>query len=147
MRKFLFAIALAAIAMPAFATDSGDAAFEILANYDAEKRQKNFIKLESSVAITDAAAIDAKMTEIYGAPAVSRSGLKVWEVENTSGSGPKHTTIMCGPDGNGGLLISADRRGKASSKASKGSENKFAKSKRRKRSAASKPVSSSLERD
>lgn len=147
MRKFLLAIALAAIAMPAFATDSGDAAFEILANFETEKRQQNFIKLQSSIGLTEAAAIDEKMTEIYGAPSVSRSGLKVWEVENRSGSGPKHTTIMCGPDGNGGLHISVDRRGKASNKASKGSENKFAKTKRRKGPTASKPIATSLERD
>jgi len=147
MRKFLLAVTLAAIAMPAFANDSGDFAFEILANYKAEKRQKNFIKLQSSIPLTDATEIDAQMTEIYGAPAVNRSGLKVWEVENTSRNGSKHTTIMCGPDGKGGIHVSVDRRGKALKKAPKGGEGKRVKSKRNKATKTSTPFSKSQERD
>ncbi|MEP4052193.1 MAG: hypothetical protein ABJN22_08110 [Litorimonas sp.] len=124
MRKILLATLFSAIAIPAFATDSGDAAFELLSKYSTEKQRPNFIKLQSSLDMADAREIDAKISEIYGSPEVSRSGLKVWEMENTSGKGGKRTTIMCGPDGKGGILISVDRRGKARKKAAKGQEKK-----------------------
>lgn len=124
MRKILIAALFAAIAMPAFATDSGDAAFNLLSQYSAEKQRKNYIKLQSNIDMVDAMAIDAKFSELYGTPEISRSGLKVWEVENTSGQGAKRTTIMCGPDGKGGIFISADRRGKAMNRAPKGQEKK-----------------------
>jgi hypothetical protein len=122
MRKILIAGLVVALASPAFAKDSGDAAFELLSQYTAEKQRPNYIKLQSSIDMADAMAIDAKISEIYGTPEVSRDGLKVWEVENTSGKGGKKTTIMCGPDENGGIFISADRRGKATQKAAKGEE-------------------------
>lgn len=131
MRKILLAslfaaIALPAFALPAFAKDSGDAAFKLLSQYKAEQQQTNFIKLNSRIDMADAIAIDAKISELYGTPEVSRSGLKVWEVENLSGTGGKLTTIMCGPDGNGGVLISADRRGKAMRRTPKGQEKTIA---------------------
>lgn len=111
MRKaFLTAIFIAFVS-PAYAIDSGDAAFEILSKFDAEKSKTNYIKLQTSISFRDAEAIDAKFSEIYGDPEISRAGLKVWEVENNSGSRAKKTTIMCGPDGKGGILISVDRRG------------------------------------
>ena len=122
MRKILVAGLFAALSTPAFAVDSGDEAFELLSQYTAEKQRKNYIKLQSSIDMSDAMEIDAKISEIYGMPEISRSGLKVWEVENTSGSGGKHTTIMCGPDADGGIFISADRRGKARNKAKRGPE-------------------------
>jgi len=111
MRIALLTTLFFALAAPAMATDSGDAAFELLSAFEAEKKRPNYIKLQSSIGMADAETIDAKISEIYGAPTVSREGLKVWEVENTTGSGAKHTTIMCGPDGHGGIFISADRRG------------------------------------
>lgn len=123
MRKILITSLFAVIAMPAFATDSGDAAFDLLAKYSMEKQQKNYIKLQSTINMADAIEIDSKISEIYGPPEISRAGLKVWEVENTSGNGSNHTTIMCGPDGNGGTFISADRRGKALNRAPKGRDN------------------------
>ncbi len=103
-----------AFAAPALATDSGDAAFDLLSKYTAEARQTDYIKLQSSIKMSDAKSIDAKISELYGTPAVTRAGLKVWEVANNSGTGAPHTTIMCGPDGSGGLFISADRRGPTS---------------------------------
>lgn len=124
MRKILIATLFAGIAAPAFATDSGDAAFELLSQYTAEKHRKNFIKLQSDIDMADAMAIDAKFSELYGLPEISRSGLKVWEIENTSGRGAKLTTLMCGPDGKGGIFISADRRGKAMNRMPKGQEGK-----------------------
>jgi hypothetical protein len=147
MQKFLFALCLSALAAPALATDSGDAAFELLAKYSAETQQKNFIKLQSAIDITDAKSIDAKISEIYGAPKVDRSGLKVWEVKNTTGRGPKFTTIMCGPDKEGGIWISADRRGKAVTKAAKGRERPSPKSPPIGRAKKSKVVPRALERD
>lgn len=124
MRKIILASLLAALSLPAYAKDSGDAAFKLLSQYTAEKSRPNYIKLQSSINMADAMAIDAKISEIYGTPEVSRDGLKVWEVENTSGKGGRTTTIMCGPDGNGGIFISADRRGKAMNRLPKGSEKK-----------------------
>ena len=115
MRKHLLttlAVTLGlAFSAPAFAVDSGDAAFELLSQYTAQKSKENYIKLQSSIAASDAMDIDAKLSEIYGTPEISRGGLKVWEVPNESGSRAEHTTIMCGPNGKGGLLISVDRRG------------------------------------
>jgi len=124
MHKILIAALFTAIATPVFATDSGDAAFNLLSQYTAEKQRKNYIKLQSSIDPADALEIDAKISEIYGTPEISRSGLKVWEVENTSGKGGNRITIMCGPDGDGGIFISADRRGKARNKAARGAEKK-----------------------
>jgi hypothetical protein len=144
MRKILIAALFATIATPAFATDSGDAAFDLLSQYTAEKQRKNYIKLKSNIDLTDAMEIDAKISEIYGTPRVERSGLKVWEVENTTGNGAKQTTIMCGPDGKGGVFISADRRGKAINKAARGQNVK--QPKRNKRGYA-KTLTTSLERD
>jgi hypothetical protein len=118
-----------------------------LAKYSAETQQKNFIKLQSAIDITDAKSIDAKISEIYGAPKVDRSGLKVWEVKNTTGRGPKFTTIMCGPDKEGGIWISADRRGKAVTKAAKGRERPSPKSPPIGRAKKSKVVPRALERD
>lgn len=137
----------AAIALPAYATDSGDAAFELLSQYRAETKQKHYIKLQSSIDMAEAMAIDAKISEIYGAPEVSRSGLKVWEMENTSGRGGKQTTIMCGPDGQGGVFISVDRRGKALKKAHKGQENKSVDPRKATRQSFAKPKTLSDERD
>jgi len=111
MRLTFLISALLACASPAFATDSGDAAFELLSRYTAEKQQLNYIKLQSTISLSDAKSIDARITKIYGDPTTDRRGLKVWEFANTSGSGGNQTTIMCGPDGNGGIFISADRRG------------------------------------
>lgn len=122
MRIILMTGIFAAFAFPAFAKDSGDAAFALLSEYAAEIQRPNYIKLQSSIDMNDAMSIDAKISEIYGTPAVSRSGLKVWEIKNNTGNGAKKTTIMCGPDGNGGIYISADRRGKAKIKAAKGRE-------------------------
>jgi hypothetical protein len=124
MRILLLASILATVSVPAFAKDSGEAAFNLLSQYSTEKQRPNFIKLKSTIDMADAMEIDAKISEIYGTPSVSRSGLKVWEVENTSGKGGKTTTIMCGPDGKGGIYISADRRGKALNRAAKGSEKR-----------------------
>ena len=118
MRKFLLTALFTALALPASATDSGDAAFEILSKYAPEANQTNYIRLSNSIAMADAKAIDAQFSELYGAPNLTRSGLKVWEVENTKGTGVKHTTIMCGPDGKGGIFISADRRGPTANGAS-----------------------------
>jgi len=147
MRKIILATLLATVALPAFAKDSGDAAFDLLSKYKAEKQQTNYIKLVSTIDMADAMSIDAKISELYGTPEVSRSGLKVWEIENSGGGGAKHTTIMCGPDGKGGIFISADRRGKALTKAAKGQE----KTKRRKSNSAkikySKSKITSYERD
>ena len=115
MHKALFTTLLVtlgtSLAVPAFASDSGEAAFELLSKYSWEKKKKNFIKLKSSIDKSDAMAIDAKISKLYGEPKISRGGLKVWEVPNENGSGAKHTTIMCGPDTSGGIFISADRRG------------------------------------
>jgi len=147
MRKILIATLFAAIAMPAFATDSGDAAFELLSQYTAEKQRKNYIKLQSSIDLADAMAIDAKFSELYGAPEVSRSGLKVWEVENTNGQGARQTTIMCGPDGKGGIFISADRRGKAMNRTPKGQEKKNSNRSKKSKSRAIRKKLTSTERD
>lgn len=115
MRKSLLVTLFLALgtslSAPAFATDSSDAAFELLSNFKTEKKEKHFIKINRSLDKSEAMAVDAKLTEIYGEPKTNRRGLKVWEVENTSGSRAKKTTIMCGPDGQGGVYISADRRG------------------------------------
>jgi len=111
--RFILSIAAAAslaLATPAFAKDSGDAAFALLSKYMPDTKQSDYIKLQSSIKMSDAMAFDAQLSEVYGAPATTREGLKVWEVENTRG-GAKKTTIMCGPDGQGGIYISADRRG------------------------------------
>lgn len=112
MRKFLLASIFTAFAMPAFATDSGDAAFELLSKFTAEAQETNYIKLQSTIAMSDAMAIDARISELYGVPEVSRGGLKVWEIKNDSSGADqaKFTTIMCGPDQKGGIYISADRR-------------------------------------
>ena len=152
MRKLILASLFAAIAIPAFAKDSGDAAFNLLSQYTAEKQRPNYIKLQSSIDMAEAMEIDAIISEIYGMPSVQRSGLKVWEVENTSGQGGKTTTIMCGPDGKGGIFISADRRGKALRRAAKGSETKQAKRTNRirkveARKAKGKPHMNTQERD
>lgn len=147
MRKILITALFAAIAMPAFATDSGDAAFDLLSKYSAEKQQKNYIKLQSTIDMADAIEIDAKISEIYGIPEVSRAGLKVWEIENTRGNGSKHTTIMCGPDGHGGVFISADRRGKALNQALKGRDETNPKSENPTKPKVSKPDWKSRERD
>ena len=147
MHKILIAALFAAVAMPAFATDSGDAAFDILSRYTPEEQQTNYIKLQSSIDMADAMRIDAKISEIYGAPQISRSGLKVWHVENTSGSGGKHTTIMCGPDTNGGVYISADRRGKARKKVKKGAEKKRVRQSQDSKPEYSKSKPASQERD
>ncbi len=147
MRRILLAGLFAALAMPAFAKDSGDAAFELMSQYTAEKSHSNYIKLQSSINMADAMAIDAKISEIYGTPEVSRDGLKVWEVENKSGKGGKTTTIMCGPDGKGGIFISADRRGKALNRPPKGSEKKAETSSRPKIKAKAKRKMNRQERD
>ena len=110
MKKALLTTLALLIAAPAYATDSGNAAFEILGAFTAEVQQTDFIKLQSSIDRADAMAIDAKLSKIYGEAKVTRAGLKVWEIENL-GTGAEHTTIMCGPDGEGGIYISADRRG------------------------------------
>ncbi len=122
MRKILLTALFTAAAWPAFAMDSGDAAFELLSQYAVETQKKNYIKLQSTINPADAMEIDAKFSEVYGDPEINRSGLKVWEIDNTSGQGAKQTTLMCGPDGKGGLFISADRRGKAINKMAKGQE-------------------------
>ncbi len=111
MRKFLLTILFTAIALPIFAKDSGDAAFDILRKYTPETQQTNYIKLQSTINLSDAKRIDAQISELYGNPRVTREGLKVWEVKNNHAGGSDQTTIMCGPDGNGGVFISADRRG------------------------------------
>lgn len=147
MRKILIAGLLVALASTAFAKDSGDAAFDLLSQYKAEKQRPNYIKLQSSIDMADAMAIDAKISEIYGTPEVSREGLKVWEVENTSGKGGKITTIMCGPDENGGIFISADRRGKALNRPPKGSEKKAERKTRSSKKVKAKHTMNRQERD
>jgi len=119
MRFTLISLAMIALAGTASASevrnaDSGDAAFALLSEYKADIQKPNYIRLQSSIAPSEASIIDTKISEIYGAPTTTRLGLKVWEMENTSASGGQQTTIMCGPDGKGGLLISADRRGPSS---------------------------------
>ena len=111
MRTILLSCLFAALAAPAFAKDSGDAAFDLLSSYAPESQQTNYIKLSSAITLSDAESIDAEMTKLYGKPSITRSGLKIWEVKNKKGTGAELTTIMCGPDGKGGIIISADRRG------------------------------------
>ena len=150
MRLILLTAILTALAMPAAAKDSGELAFDLLAQFAIETQKPDYIKLQSSINLSDAKAIDAKISKAYGDPQLTRSGLKVWEIENTSNSGAKHTTIMCGPDGKGGTLISADRRGttlngvQTKSKRRK-KKNKIKKSKKTK--SFSLPINRSLERD
>lgn len=147
MRKLLIATLLTTVAAPAFAKDSGDAAFELLATYETETQQDNYIKLKSTLPFLEVTKIDAKFSKLYGEPAVSRSGLKVWQIENTRGRGAKHVTIMCGSDKQGGYFISVDRRGKAQIKPPKGLENKKAERARTSTSTYPKSTSRSQERD
>jgi len=111
MRTILLSCLFAALAAPAFAKDSGDAAFDLLAQYASETQQTDYIRLNGGIALSDAQSIDAEITKLYGKPSITRSGLKVWEVKNKNATGAELTTIMCGPDGKGGVFISADRRG------------------------------------
>lgn len=147
MRILLLASILTAVAMPAFAKDSGEAAFNLLSQYNTENQRPNYIKLKSTIDMADAMEIDAKISEVYGTPTVSRSGLKVWEVENTSGTGGKTTTIMCGPDGKGGIYISADRRGKALNRAPKGPERRSNRTQQHSKKAKSRRKINRQERD
>jgi len=70
MRKFLLTILFTAIALPIFAKDSGDAAFDILRKYTPETQQTNYIKLQSTINLSDAKRIDAQISELYGNPRV-----------------------------------------------------------------------------
>ena len=111
MRTLLLTSLCIALAAPVCAKDSGDAAFDLLASFTAETSQADYLKLRNSVSISEAKTIEQKFTALYGEPNVERSGLKVWEIENKKGTGAEFTTIMCGPDKNGGIYISVDRRG------------------------------------
>lgn len=147
MRILLLASILATVAIPAFAKDSGEAAFNLLSQYTTEKQRPNYIKLKSTIDMAEAMEIDAKISEVYGSPTVRRSGLKVWEIQNTSGKGGKTTTIMCGPDGKGGIYISADRRGKALNRPPKGPEKRSIKAQRHSQKAKIKRKINRQERD
>lgn len=93
---------------------AADVFTEALALTEGQSRavnQSNYVKLSESIDMVDAKSIDAAITSKYGAPAITRSGLKVWEVENTDGStgSADKVTITCGME-DGRIQISIDAR-------------------------------------
>lgn len=121
MRRTTLTLCLALL-LPgaAAANEPAQTAFDLLAKQANVSAQTNFIKLDRKLDMSTAMAIDAELSRLYGTPETTRAGLKVWEVGNASASAGQSdvTTIMCGPDGKGGLYISADRRGAVSNRVS-----------------------------
>lgn len=106
----IFALCAAPLA---HASEPAQTAFDLLSQHATAKKSANYVKLNSSIDEATAMKLDARFIELYGEPAVSRAGLKVWEIANPNANSDqaKITTLMCGPDGSGGIYISADRRG------------------------------------
>jgi hypothetical protein len=119
MLRFPLAITLSLL-LPGFAAaaEPAQTAFDLLAKQAGVSAQSDFIKLDEQLDMETAKAIDTELSALYGAPETSRAGLKVWSVSNPSATSTQAevTTIMCGPDGKGGLHISADRRGAVSNR-------------------------------
>lgn len=86
--------------------------FDLIEAYKTETKSQNYTKLSPSISEKEAMALDKTFSKHFGEPAVTRNGVKVWEVPNSNArkGEAKHITVTCGPHGNG-FYISVDARG------------------------------------
>lgn len=114
VKRLGFAVAIIASSLLGAITSQASeiSPFDLIKGYQVETRSQNYAKLTKSLSSEDAKALDQSFSKHFGTPAVTRNGVKVWEIPNSNANKGEASliTVTCGPDENG-FYISVDARG------------------------------------